>query len=948
MTEIRSDSRASDDGRPERSASDAERRAWLSEAFERSPDPMAVTDLEGNMLYANPAAYALDESVGYELRTGGPALLFGEGRVDDAVRGRLLACVRAGERFEERVRVSAGGVGDRRALRWLHVSLSPLTTDGGIVRGAMIIKRDVTSAVDADSRARTLAEGSETRARIAEILADELPLCDSFDRAVRVLVGTTCFGVIGSGGVVLPDGPGGSTRVCAWVESSCEKNGGHALRDGECARLWDEASRSGRVVVSGGGGEPGDRAGWRGGYAVPLVHRSVCLGVLVLRTDADPPRAWEVVETLERIGELFASAIIRDRQEAALAAGRAEAGRLAERLRVATEEARIGIWEYEPRTDTLEWDGRMYELYGRDPETTPTYGVWATALHPEDRERAEGEFALALAGDGSFNTMFRIIDPEGRQRYLRGTATVLRDDAGRVTRVIGSNWDVTESQVTLERLNESQRIARMGSWSLNVSTGEVEWSRELYRMFGVDPAGGPPDLESALACYDDEGRERLRPAVLRAMTVGESYSMVLRLRDVTRGATWIRCDGRARRDSSGRVCEIFGTATDVTDEVQYRSSIAALDSTNDCIFMIDPETLLFVYANHGAMAQVGYGMDELSRMKPYEINPELDADSFRAMLEPLRDDPGRSQILRTVHEHRDGTLIPVEVSLQLAGGESGAARFVAVVRDIGEQLANETRLMEARDRAEAASRAKSDFLANMSHEIRTPMTAILGYSDMIAGGRTECRAELSDAVRKIRSNADHLLTVINDILDVSKIEAGQMTVEIIGTDAAALVRDVLELVAPRARAKGVAVGVEFLTPVPERIESDPTRLRQILLNLVSNAIKFTDEGRVDVRVSCDPDSWTMRFDIADTGIGMSSEQLETVAGCDAFVQADTSMTRRFGGTGLGLRISQALCGMLGGGLAVDSVEGEGSTFTVTVGTGQLDGVAMLSPEEASR
>lgn len=255
-------------------------------------------------------------------------------------------------------------------------------------------------------------------------------------------------------------------------------------------------------------------------------------------------------------------------------------------------------------------------------------------------------------------------------------------------------------------------------------------------------------------------------------------------------------------------------------------------------------------------------------------------------------------------------------------------------------------LDEARRFAEEASKSKSEFLANMSHEIRTPMTAILGYADLLDGGFASDPQQASDAVRTIQSNANHLLTVINDILDVSKIEAGQMAVEAIATDPIQIVQEVVPLVGARAKGKGIHVLAQLDSPVPEHIHSDPTRLRQILLNLVGNAIKFTEVGSVTIHISCDPPAQQMQLRVVDTGIGMSPEQCEVISRFEAFSQADASTTRKFGGTGLGLRISNALAQMLGGGIEVASVEGQGSTFTATIATGDLTGVAMLQPEDA--
>jgi len=248
-------------------------------------------------------------------------------------------------------------------------------------------------------------------------------------------------------------------------------------------------------------------------------------------------------------------------------------------------------------------------------------------------------------------------------------------------------------------------------------------------------------------------------------------------------------------------------------------------------------------------------------------------------------------------------------------------------------------LEESRDAAQAANRAKSEFLANMSHEIRTPMTAILGYADVLLDDRVIAGtpARRIDVLRTIKRNGEHLLSVINDILDMSKIEAGKMTVEHLPTSPASIVEEVVSIMLVKARAKRLKLTARFDGLVPETITSDPLRLRQILLNLVGNAIKFTETGEIELTARLDrtdPLQPRLQFAVRDTGIGMSPEQQAKLF--QAFGQTDTSMARRFGGTGLGLRISQSFAELLGGQVTAQSVEGQGSTFTLEIKVPSLD------------
>ncbi len=243
--------------------------------------------------------------------------------------------------------------------------------------------------------------------------------------------------------------------------------------------------------------------------------------------------------------------------------------------------------------------------------------------------------------------------------------------------------------------------------------------------------------------------------------------------------------------------------------------------------------------------------------------------------------------------------------------------------------------------ANAANKAKSDFLANMSHEIRTPMTAIIGFSENMLDDEQSDSQKLN-CIRTIRRNGEYLLGLVNDILDLSKIEAGKMTVEREKCQPCHIIAEVASLMRVRADATGLSFNIEYIGAIPKTIDSDPTRLRQILINLIGNAIKFTSTGaiRLVTRFVDDSGEALMQFDVSDTGCGMTEEQKAKLF--RPFTQADSSTTRKFGGTGLGLTISKRFAELLGGDIIVASTNmGVGTTFRATVTTGPIDGVTML-------
>ena len=279
-------------------------------------------------------------------------------------------------------------------------------------------------------------------------------------------------------------------------------------------------------------------------------------------------------------------------------------------------------------------------------------------------------------------------------------------------------------------------------------------------------------------------------------------------------------------------------------------------------------------------------------------------------------------------------------------GNSGKPGGVLIsFEDITQLEENKVALSMAKEEAEAANRAKSEFLANMSHEIRTPMNAILGFTELLRRGFGKNERESAKYLNTIHVSGKHLLALINDILDLSKVEAGRMEVERLACAPHVIVHQAVRELMVKAREKGIALDFEPEGRLPATVQSDPARLRQIVLNLLSNAIKFTEQGGVRVRAQLQPGASSPVYSIrvTDSGIGVAPDKLHSLF--DPFTQADSSITRRFGGTGLGLAISRKLARALGGDIVAESVPGKGSTFTFTFSAGALDGVAMLTPEE---
>ena len=280
--------------------------------------------------------------------------------------------------------------------------------------------------------------------------------------------------------------------------------------------------------------------------------------------------------------------------------------------------------------------------------------------------------------------------------------------------------------------------------------------------------------------------------------------------------------------------------------------------------------------------------------------------------------------------------------ITVLGGIAVLLGAIIAIYVIKHTMRSERAFIEQKEIAEQANNAKSMFLANMSHEIRSPLTAIIGFSDSIL------HRDLNDRKKEILTqsiarNSNHLYQIINDILDISKIEAGQLDIEKVATPISVLFAELNSMVSLQTTKKGLSFNVNYDFPLPEQINTDPTRLKQILVNLTNNATKFTNEGGITIYVSYNTKTDKMHFSVADTGIGMTEEQVNTIF--SAFSQADSSTTRKFGGTGLGLSISKQLTEKLGGKITCDSQIGKGSTFSFSIDVDLKDGATMLNNEK---
>ena len=579
----------------------------------------------------------------------------------------------------------------------------------------------------------------------------------------------------------------------------------------------------------------------------------------------------------------------------------------------------------------------------------------AECVHSEDLEKTNATLQETVRTGQAVEGL------RNRQRTRRGWRTVewncapVYDETGDHVGFQATGRDITDRSRMEEALQESEEKFRTlfeasgDAVMLLDEEGFFGCNRAALQIFGCGSRGEfcskhPADLSPPTQpCGTDSmllASERIAMAIkegcnrfewLHQRTDGSVFPAEVLLNSLVLGGRKI----------------LQAVVRDITERkrVEERYRLLA-ENASDVIWTSDLQ-LNWGYISPSIERLCGFTAEETLGRRINEILAPRSADLvLRTLGETLcqgEEDPdvlARPVMLEVEYNHKDGSTVWAEVNTSVMFGEDNSpVGLVGITRDMSIRKAAEAALAKAKEEAEAANRSKTEFLANMSHEIRTPMTAILGFSDVLLANLDN--EEARSAANTIRRNGEHLLGLINDILDLSKIEDGKLEVEYTSCSPAKIVSDVASLMRVRADAKNLPLAVEYAGPIPESIRCDSTRLRQILINLLGNAIKFTETGSVRLVTWIVQDNGRprLRFDVVDTGIGMTKAEVAAVF--EPFAQADSSTNRKYGGTGLGLTISRRLAKVLGGDVTVTSTPGKGSTFSLTVNPGPLDGVGML-------
>jgi two-component system sensor histidine kinase/response regulator len=559
------------------------------------------------------------------------------------------------------------------------------------------------------------------------------------------------------------------------------------------------------------------------------------------------------------------------------------------------------------------------------------------------------------------------------------------------TNVLVVGRDITERKQAEESIRQSeavlraaQRIAQMGSWRVNLSDGSIVWSEEMYRIYGVGKQTFGHTIFALFEFIYPDDRDLMNTWIELAASKKNLDAIEFRIVRPDGAIRHIIGMGEIIRDQAGQAMFLIGTAQDITERKQTEASLREANEylenlfnyANAPIIVWDPQFKITRF-NHAFEKITGRTAADVLG-KPLEILfPQSEVNSSMQLIHNTQSGE-RWEIVEINIQHQDGSIRTVlwNSATLFSGDGISPLATIAQGQDISRRLQAESDLRQHRDhleelvrertselviakeQAESANRAKSDFLAVMSHEIRTPLNGVMGLAHLVL--QTELTARQRDYLNLLQNSGETLLATINDILDFSKIEAGKLTIEQVNFNLDDVLNQLSSLVAQRAQAKGLELIFDAGLNVPRLLVGDPLRLGQVLLNLVGNAVKFTETGEIIVKVTalqkCG-ERIILEFSVRDTGIGLTETQMSRLF--QPFSQADSSTSRNYGGSGLGLLISQRLVNLMDGEIHAESWLGQGSLFTFTVeieqqtggqlvtfgATPDLDGVRVLVVED---
>jgi PAS domain S-box-containing protein len=565
------------------------------------------------------------------------------------------------------------------------------------------------------------------------------------------------------------------------------------------------------------------------------------------------------------------------------------------------------------------------------------------AIHVEDRARVVEVCQSLLRGVENPICSYRQQHYDGHYVWLEASYRLIRDAGGGPVEFVASVRDVSQRQAVetraaeaAARLDDNNRlfamaasIAKVGHWRVDLARGRIDWSEEVSRIHGVG-TDHVLTLERAIDFYHPDDRDRVDTVIGDAILTGTPFAFSAKIVRPDGTITDVSVQGQGERGPNGDILSIFGVIQDVSVQVAAEESIRRserqyrllADNATDVVLRTNDAGAV-IYISPSCVELSGFAADELVGLPCSDfIHPE-DYNVVHAAHIAIISGLEAAVTVEYRLKHKEDGWCWLESHMKPWRSDRSGGGVISSIRDIGRRKNLESELVSARDAAEGAARAKSAFLANMSHEIRTPMNGVVGFTELLLAGNLS--SEQRRQAELIADSSKAMMRLLNDILDLSKVEAGQMTIATEPFDLLHTLKACMKLVAPAAEHKGLALACDFDPALPAVVKGDALRLRQIVLNLLGNAAKFTTEGSITLVASIQGGD-VLAIEVRDTGIGIPADRHQAIF--DQFIQADRQTAVRFGGTGLGLAISNQLAALMGGALAVESEVGVGTSFTL--------------------
>ncbi|NJL01174.1 MAG: PAS domain S-box protein [Spirulinaceae cyanobacterium SM2_1_0] len=624
-------------------------------------------------------------------------------------------------------------------------------------------------------------------------------------------------------------------------------------------------------------------------------------------------------------------------------------------LQEAQRIAHVGSWELDVTQQTVMWSEELYRLYEAEPEPAiPRPDLAFSHIHPDDRERYQDEIAEALEVGRAFNTDLRIITQKGNIRHVQARGEPIFNGRGELVKFVGTTTDISERQQIEQELRASQAqfqrlVEDIGDQFVVFSHTGIFGDSEVpgivtYVSEGVEAIFGLPIAAIIGRSWADPihwlpeditlANDKLNWLIEQGL---EFQQFEMRFYHPQRGLRSLQVSQHLVRDEANNFIAVEGIAEDITQRKQTEISLQKAHQQLNSL--IDNSPLAVVrwdrdfrveYWSKQAEAMFGWQAADVIGKTLHEWPFVFEGDRALVDQTVAQLSARTNNTCRNRNYNSDGSLLQCTwYNSALLDSRGDLIAILSLIQDVTAEEQAKSELQSAKEAAEAATQAKSNFLATMSHEIRTPMNGVIGMLNLLQG--TQLSQEQKLQANIAQSSAESLLRIINDILDFSKIEAGKIDLEKTDFDIHELLATCVKVMAVKAQEKGLEFVLDLCDVEPVMVNGDPGRLRQILTNLTSNAIKFTEHGEITIQCRLQKTNTGLIFAavVSDTGIGIPSEQQADLF--DAFQQLDASTTRKYGGTGLGLAIVKQLCELMGGGVRLESEPGRWSRFEFSIG-----------------